>query len=209
VLRDALAGSGRVVVDDGVLRGVNLAERVLSGVTSVPGLTTFVPPRVRDKYPGLFGGDDTRFDELSGAWRIAGGVVHLDRLALAARDYGAEGRGTVSLESVLATTGVLELSEGLTGDLVGATEIVRFLRNERGRVAVPFAMNGTWPRVRVAPDTAALAQTLQRGAVRGGLERLLGRDERAPADGDAADGSAPPPPAEDLIRRGLQRLFDR
>jgi uncharacterized protein involved in outer membrane biogenesis len=172
-LRTGLTGDGHVAVDDGVLRGVNVVDSVLAGVTQVPGLGELVPRRLREKYPAVFGGEDTRFDELSADWRLAGGALRLDRVAVAARDFGLDGRGTLGLDGRLAATGDLQLSRGLSDDVVRATRVASLLRDGRGRVVVPFAVEGTWPRVRVAPDAGALARAVQGGALQQGVDRLL------------------------------------
>lgn len=172
-LRQSLAGDGRFAVADGVLRGVNLADRVLAGVTQVPGLTALLPSRLRAKYPAVFGGEDTRFDELGGEGRVGGGVVRFERLAVAARDYRADGRGTLDFDGRLDATGTLALAEALSKDLVGATRAAAVLEDARGRVAIPFAVAGTWPRVRVTPDVGGLLPRVPGRAVEQGLERLL------------------------------------
>lgn len=174
-LRATLAGDGRLAVADGVLRGVNLVDRVLGGVTRVPGLGMLLSRGLAAKYPAVLGGEDTRFDELSATWRIVDRVVHADRVALAARDYRAEGRGTLGLDGRLAARGTLELAPGLSDAVVGGVREARVLLNAGGRLVVPFAVEGTWPRVRVTPDVAGLGRAVGGGAVREGIEEGVGR----------------------------------
>jgi hypothetical protein len=174
-LRASLAGDGRFTIEDGVLRGVNLADRVLEGVTRVPGLGALLPPRLRAKYPAVFGAEDTRFEELAAVWRLADGVVRFDRVAVAARDYLIEGRGTLGLDGRLSATGDLQLAPGLSDDVVGATRVAAVLRNARGRLVVPFAAEGTWPRVRVTPDVRGVGRAVGGGAIQEGIEKGVGR----------------------------------
>ena len=147
--------------------GLNLGERVLSGVTRVPGLSALLPAKLSQRYPSIFGGADTRFDEMTVTWRLAGGTLHLDRVALATRDYTVDARGTLAPDDRLQASGTLELSAGLTD------ELTRLPRNARGRVAIPFVAEGRWPRVVVTPDVRGIARTVPREAVKQGLERLL------------------------------------
>jgi uncharacterized protein involved in outer membrane biogenesis len=156
-LSRSLRGQGTFSVEDGALRGVNVAERVLGGVTGLPGLASLAPPAVRMKYPDLFGGADTRFDELRGDLRLGDGTGRLERLVLSARDYRIDGDGRLALVSgALDLSGVLTASAGLTRDMLKSVKEASLLTDREGRLAVPFALSGTWPKIAVRPDTSRL-----------------------------------------------------
>ena len=70
------------------------------------------------------------------------------------------------------------------------------------------------PNVKAVPDSRYLAQIVQRGFMRKGIDELQNRlgGKPAPAQEDkaATDGNKKKPRAtEDLIRRGLEGLFKR
>jgi len=205
-LARSLHGQGVFSVAGGALRGVNLAERVLGGVTGVPGLASLVPPAVRTKYPDLFAGADTRFDELRADLRLADGTGHFERVVLSARDYRIDGDGRVVLASgALDAKGVLTASAALTRDMLTSVKEVSVLANRENRLEVPFAVSGTWPTVSVRPDSSGLLRTLQRGLVEQGIGELLGGKKKRGAKGKDAE----PAPADELIRKGLDKLFGR
>jgi hypothetical protein len=206
-LSRSLRGQGTFTVDEGALRGVNLAARVLGGVTGLPGLASLAPAGVRTKYPDLFGGADTRFDELRGDLRLGDGTGHLERLVLSARDYRIDGGGRVALVGgVLDANGVLTASAGLTQDMLKGVKEAALLADREGRLAVPFAVRGAWPKVSVRPDTTQLLRSVQRGLVEQGLGELLGGKKKKRTD-PARD--AAPTPGDELIRKGLDKLFGR
>jgi hypothetical protein len=208
-LSRSLRGQGRFSVADGALRGVNLAERVLGGVTGLPGLASLVPAAVRTKYPDLFGGADTRFDELRGDLRLAAGTGHLERLVISARDYRIGGDGRVALASgALEAKGVLTASEGLTRDMLKGVKEVSVLANRENRLEVPFTVSGTWPEVSVRPDSSGLLRSLQRGLIEQGIGELLG-GKRKKRDAKGKEPEPVPSPGDELIRKGLDRLFGR
>jgi hypothetical protein len=197
-IRRSLRGNGRAAVRDGVLRGVNLAEAVLRGVTGVPGLSAFLQPLAAEDYPEIFGTSDTPFQAASGTFVIADQRVRSDDLALAARDYAIRGKGAVGFDGMIDATATLVASERLTRDVVAEVQPARFLTDDTGRLAIPFALRGRWPAVRPLPDRSVLTTALQ-GAARGRLGELLGGKE----SGGAGRAPAKPSPTEDAIRRGL------
>ncbi len=91
-IKRRLTGKGGVEVKDGVLKGVNLAEEVLSSITGVPGLSNLIGPKTKAKYPDLFSQSDTIFEALSGQMTIADGQSNLRDLVLSAKDYQLRGR---------------------------------------------------------------------------------------------------------------------
>jgi len=180
-LSQTLEGAGRVTVRQGALEGVNLAEQVLTGATGIPGVGTLVPGRVRTKYPELFGAAETRFEELRSTFRITGGGLRFDDLAVAARDYRITGAGRLSFTGQLDATGVLTVSKQLSDHIVGSVKEVALITDKDGRLSIPFGVTGRWPSVRVRPDTSRLMRSLQLDLIQRGLEELFGRTRDKPA----------------------------
>lgn len=198
-IRRSLAGNGRVDVRDGVLRHLNVGEAVLTGATGVGGLTQLISPAIRKKYPGLLQSADTFFDALGASFQVAAGVAETDDLRIMAKDYVIDGRGTVSLDNRIDMRAVFVASEDLTDDLVKAVKPSKYLKNKDGRLEIPFALDGAWPKVRPQADERALLERLGRSKLGERLNELLGGKSRGP--------DATPAPEADLLRKGLDRLF--
>ena len=201
-MRRSLGGTARVVVTQAVIRGFNMAESVLDGVTGgIRGLVTLVPPRLRSKHPELFGAAQTRIDELRARVRLAGRVARVDELVATAREWAMTGTGTVELGGPLDLRGTFTASRALTADVVEAVREARWVLDDAGRLAVPFRLTGTPPDLRTVPDPAFVARALERAL----LEHGLG----SPPSGEPGrrrerDGSV-----QDMIRRGLDQLLGR
>jgi len=174
-LRPTLNGDADIVVRDGRLRGVNLADRVLEAVAKVPGVGLVLPTDVRRRHPTLFGDGDTRFDEMTAVLRFENGVVRLVRSVLSASDYTIEGSGTLGLDGRLDGNAVLRLAPELSGEIMSKTGIGRLARGATGRLAIPFSIQGSWPRVRVVPDVAGIAQAMPGAVVPKAVEEGVGR----------------------------------
>jgi hypothetical protein len=173
MIRRALAGSGALEVTDGVLKGVNIAESVLGGLIGIPGLSNLISPNVRSKYPELFGMDDTVFEALAGKMTLKDGQALLDEIALAARDYRLDGKGTIGLDKALDIGMTFVASQNLTGDLIRSAKQIQYLTDANGRFNLPLRLAGSMPTIRAQPDVQYVAQQLSSSLVQTGLSKGL------------------------------------
>ncbi len=197
-IRRSLVGSGRATVRDGVVYDVNVASSVLGGITGMPGLAELISPRVRNKYPDLFRTADAHFQSLGGTLRIAEERMRTDDLTLVARDYSISAAGWLGFDGTVDLSSKLRASRQLSTDIARDVGEARYLTDASGCLEVPFRLTGTVPRLRAQPDASFIARALQRALVGEGLNKLLGKPK---------GGSATPGPEEELLRRGLERLF--
>ena len=200
-IRDTLRGSGRLDVKEGMIKDVNLAEQVLNGVTGITGLTQLISPRVRSKYPGLFGVGDTVFEELGGTLRIADGRATTDDLRIAARDYAIDGSGTYTFDQQLDFNATFIASKQLTDDIVTDVREARFLADQQGRLEIPFVFTGTLHDLQVRPNLTFVAKVLQHALVQTGIEKLFGDTTPGKTPGTSTS------PEKDLLQKGLDGLF--
>ncbi len=206
-IKPSLKGQGKARVVEGALLQVNLAEGVLAGITGIPGLSLLLSPRLRAKYPEIFSTQDTDFEELRGSLTFREGKIYIEDLRIAARDYTALGEGWLDWDQRVKLRARLILSQKLSADLAQGVKEARYMANEEGRVEVPFALAGTLPRVRPQPDLAYVGKLLQRAALRRGVEELekkVLKKVLPPAEEEPAKS-----PEEELLRKGLEKLFGR
>jgi len=228
-IQQTLQGQGRAEVVDGMLRDINIAEDVLSGVTGIPGLSMLISPRVRERYPKLFATGDTNFDQLGGLVTIGGGKVQTDDLVIAAADWRAQGKGWFSFDRTLDFRALLIMSQQLSDDIVEEVKQAKYIVNEQGRLEVPFALSGTLPGAKPKPDVEYVGELIKRAALRKGTEELqervldkfLPRRERPqvedqpvePEQQTEGESIEPEQPKKDLkdelLRKGLEGLFRR
>lgn len=205
-IQRGLSGHGQAEVLDGAVRDVNIAEGALTGLTGVPGLSLFFSPRVRGKYPAIFGTKNTEFRELKGSLNLKNGKAHLDDLRIAAADWAARGKGWVTLDQTVDVRADLILSEQLSTDLIGDIKELRFLADRQGRVVFPFALTGTLPRVKPIPDLAYVAGRL----VSGTLFKQPSPPPQQTPKGEQQPAPEPKKPTpEEQFRKELERIFRR
>ena len=230
-MKPTLQGQGKFEVNQGALVDLNIADEVLSNITGIPGLTSIVSQKVRKKYPAIFGGTDTEFADLGSNFTFSEGKILLDDVHLNAVDYSTQGEGWLDYEQQIDFHGQVVLAENLSKDIQNDVKLAKYISNNQGRIAIPFALSGTLPDAKPLPDIAALTHQVQQGAVQKGIEAvqekildkilpstssLLGLGGKAgqeseQSQGEEEEGNAPPPPTkpEDLLKEGLKGLFGR
>lgn len=205
-IKRALSGQGQAEIKEGALLDVNIAEGALTGLTGVPGLSLFISPNVRRKYPTIFATQNTQFSELKGTLNIKNGKVHLDDLLIAAADWTARGKGWVTLDQAVDMRADLALSERLSTDLIRDVKELRFLTDRQGRVLFPFALTGTLPKVKPVPDVAYVASRLVSGTL---FKQPSPPPQQPPKEGQKQPAEPQKTTPEEELRKSLERIFGR
>lgn len=227
-LKRALTGQGMFKLSQGALVGLDIAEDVLLNMNAIPGLNNLVSPRMREKYPAIFGGKETEFTELGGQLYFNEGKIVLDDVHLKAIDYTAQGNGWMDYDRNIDVQGQVILSKNLSEDIQNDVKVARYIRNQHGRVALPFTLRGTLPDAKPMPDVEMLGRQVQQAGVQKGVEalrkkgklldKILPSSQQSSADGKSTakhpQEAAPTPSSpEETLQRGLQEglkgLFGR
>jgi len=198
--------SGTVVADvtDGVIKDFNLVDEVVGRLTGLPGIGNLVSANVKPKYGRLFAESQTRFERLHVSFDIADERLRTDDLAVVATDYGVQGSGWVGFDRKADLAGRLFMSKRFSDDLVADVKEAKYALDENGQLMVPFRLRGRLGEAKPRPDSdyliALLSRALERGAVKGLVDKLLG-GPKPPAPGET--------PAANPLEQGLRKLFGR
>lgn len=196
-LQKSLQGEGKTNVIDGSLKDFNLVEQVLSKITGLPGISNLISSRIPPRYSTIFKRRDTPFDTLSATFAVKQGRIHTDDLLLATPDYSINGEGWIDFDKTMKWKATLVMSPQFTQELMQEHRNVRYMVDRQGRLAVPFLLEGTLPNVQAKPDLKGFVAAIQRGLLRRGIDRLLGRER----DQKEKKG--------DWIQKGLEQLFGK
>lgn len=192
VVRRSLRGGGPLRVRNGVVRGVNLAQRVLGGL---PGIGELARPGSR--IGALFGSSETRFDALSATLRFADGRVATRDAQATAPDFTVQASGSVGYAGDLRLTGTFHAAPPLVSELLGGVPLLGGIaRSSKGLITIPFTVAGTIDEPTVEPNLGAVAGGVSREAA-AGVEALFG----APDPKRGKPGG--------VLRRGFEDLFGR
>ncbi|MBX3634372.1 MAG: AsmA family protein [Rubrivivax sp.] len=166
VLKRSLAGSGRVELRDGLVRGVNVAQVLRQVGAAVGG-------RVAEHTGTGSATESTDFSELSGSFTVSGGVARNDDLAAQLPLLRLAGAGTVDLVSArldyLLRASVVETLQGQGGAGLQAL---------RG-LTLPVRLSGPLDAVQYRVDLGTLVEERARQALR---EKGRAVEERAKQD---------------------------
>jgi uncharacterized protein involved in outer membrane biogenesis len=197
-VRRSLAGTARIDVRDGVLRGVSIVDQVLGAVTGINGAGRLVPARLRRKQPEVFGGADTEFEELRASARIGDRHATTDDLVMRTDAYVVTGRGQVGFDGQTDLTATFVAGPTLTSDVLDSVKDARWALNADHRIEIPFQVAGRFPDLRPRPDPDFVARVVGR-ALEARARKALGGGGKDERQGDLVT---------DAIRR-LQQLFGR
>jgi hypothetical protein len=166
---EALAGSVRIDIGKGRLRGVSMLQlafdrlRVLGSVAQV-ATRLFTGSDLERFY-----GDD--FREIRGTFDFQGGVARTDDFRIVYRDYTVDLRGTIRLRDLgIDMTGRITIGESIGAalgrrDRAGPLDTIQLAR-----------VTGTLDEPRLELDHAAAILFVTRYGVGSGVEKLIGRE---------------------------------
>ncbi|MCZ6464678.1 MAG: hypothetical protein O7A09_10110, partial [Proteobacteria bacterium] len=171
VIKQFLRGGGTLELEAGVLRGINLAESVLTSVSVVPVLGKLTSAPIKTAYPAIFGEPNTVFETIGGKIEIADGRLHTPNLRFKAADYKIRADGSISFEADVSLTGTFIAGKRLTDHLIGRAGPLRHLTGGSGKIQIPFRLEGPATRLKVRPDVHYVTKALRRGL----QENLVGQ----------------------------------
>jgi autotransporter translocation and assembly factor TamB len=176
--RGGLKGSGEASLQRGTIKNFNLVRQLLmkgSGTAVSAAAMSRVPPG----FAALFKRPDTPIDSLNANFTIEEKRVFTEDLVITTPDYTITGAGSIGFDRSTRWNGLIELSPRLTQEVQRDYRIIRYLLDRRGRLAIPFHIEGQVPNVTVRLENRALAQALRTG----------GGQKSEAADGQGSEGN--------------------
>jgi AsmA-like C-terminal region/Putative zinc-finger len=161
------SGSGDLRLVSGAIAGRNLVREVVAPVLGDGGSQTTLPPALA----ALAAGDETTFAEIHSPVTIVSSRMRADDLFASTTGFAVAGHGSLALDGRVDFQGEVTASESITREILALAPGAGSLVGERGEIAIPFRVAGTWPDVRVAVDVERLAA---RTLLRDRLARLFG-----------------------------------
>ncbi|CUQ66149.1 AsmA family protein [Candidatus Nitrospira inopinata] len=178
-LTRSLEGTGRMVVKDGTIEGVNLPRETVA-LLNAAGIPL----------------DDTRamtFRTIETDYVVGQGMVAVQRLLMEGRDVQATGGGTIGFDRRLSLAVTVSLSRDLSEKIAGVSPVAKLAMRD-GRMVLPLVIGGT---------VQAPSYRLDLKGVTGNLHELIQRKAAQVVDG-LLGGTVP----DVLKRRGRPLLSE-
>ena len=173
----SLKANGETTIQRGVIKDFNLLSQLL-----LRGSGSSVSAVAKARLPAalieLAKSNDTRFDTLKANFALDKGRFSTDNLIVSTPEYTVTGAGWFALDHSTRWNGLLVLSPRLTQEIQRDFRWIRHLLDRRGRLAIPFRIEGTIPDVKIRIENRNLSQAF-RGSEPRDNDRDSNDDRRA------------------------------
>ncbi|HEV2612195.1 MAG TPA: AsmA family protein [Noviherbaspirillum sp.] len=190
-IRKSLDGNAAVELRDGSVRGVNIAQAVRNAKAKIGELRGDAPPQSGTAAAG----DKTDFSELSGTFRIAGGIARNDDLSIKSPLIRVSGAGEINLGEeridYLAKTTVVSTLEGQGGPELQALK----------GLTIPVRLSGPFDAIGWRIDVAGMASELARQKLDEKREEIKSKAQKA-LEGQKGK-------VEERLKEGLRGLLGK
>jgi hypothetical protein len=210
-MKPTLKGSGRLMLTNGKLMGVNVGGEALKKVQNLPAIGNLVPAAVIENHPELFSNPDTDIQSASLSFVLAGPRITSHDIKVQTVDYNLLGDGWFDMDKNIDLAARIVLAAAFSKELIDQKKEVAYIANQDGQIVIPLQVVGQLPKPQVLPNVNELAQMAGTHAVQaqgqkylgkvfgkkglpGGLGKFLGTDSGS-GDATAPDGSGSAPPA--------------
>ncbi|HEY6677159.1 MAG TPA: AsmA-like C-terminal region-containing protein, partial [Terrimicrobium sp.] len=161
IVTRTLQGSGESVIHQGTIRDFNLIAKIIPGGGG-DSASSAGSSRLPASLAVLVDRPYTPFDTLKANFKVEGQRIRTDDVLLVTPDYTITGAGWVGFDRTSQWNGLLVLSPRITQELQREYKLIRYLLDRRGRLAIPFRVDGKFPNVTVRPENRAVAQVFRR-----------------------------------------------
>ena len=230
-MKPTLKGSGKLMLTNGKLVGVNIGGQALKKVQKLPAIGNLVPDAVVKNHPELFSNPDTDIQLASLSFVLAGPRITSHDIKVQTVDYNLLGDGWFDMDKNIDLAARIVLSPQFSKELIEQKQAVAFIANQDGQIDIPLQIVGQLPKPNVLPNVTELANRAGSHAVQeqgqkylgkifgkkglpGGLGKFLGGDSGGnnggsgngngsggAGSGAPAGGSNPPPNPLDQLKK--------
>ncbi len=174
-MKPTLKGSGKLMLTNGKLVGVNIGGQALKKVRKLPAIGDLVPDAVVKNHPELFSNPDTDIQLASLSFVLAGARITSHDIKVQTVDYNLLGDGWFDMDKNIDLAARILLSPQFSKELIEQKKEVAFIANKDGQIDIPLQIVGQLPKPKVLPDVTELAQRAGSQAVQAQGQKYLGK----------------------------------
>lgn len=189
-LKQSLRGTVNAQLENGQLKGFNLAGIVLKAINNLPFLTGALYSSVPTSERGALDASDTAFSSLNAALAFEGNGIRARSVKMVAPVFSLEADGTVGFDSNLDLASTIFFNAAFSKNLVAVVPGLRAILKEGGLLVIPLRIQGVPPLVLVYPNMKSLIELAGKNIIKekageavkgllekqglGGVEKLFG-----------------------------------
>jgi uncharacterized protein involved in outer membrane biogenesis len=180
-IKPSLSGSGRVVIANGKLVGVNIVANAINAIAAAPGVSQVVNVAFMSSHHGMLVDPDTELQSASMTFQLTGPRFSTNDLYAASPDYTITATGWFDMDENIRMSADIHVILGLSA-------------------ALPVYVTGHIPEVVVLPDLPKLTERIAMGAIntpgriiRGGVSAIGSLVGGGSSSGESSMRSIPNP----------------
>jgi hypothetical protein len=197
-----LAGQGQLLLEEPVVRNLNLLREVFGKLSLIPGLAATLEERLTPEYREKFREKDTYLETIDWPFSASQGALTFNSIALRTDTFRLQGAGGVSLDRMfLNARTMLLIDPELSLALIQSVNELQYLADAEGFVQIPLNIQGALPKISVSPDLQYVTSKLAISKTRDVLNDLFKKPEPGPSADPAAQPVAEGPAASPAPRK--------
>jgi hypothetical protein len=185
-----MQGEGKVELQEGQLKNINVLRLVLEKIALIPNLVERIEQTLPEKYKDKLRKNDTDLDKVLMRISAGNGLLRILSAQLEADGFGINAEGSLDPQQNLVLQAGLFIVEDLSAGMIQSVELLGNLRDEKKRIAIPLRKySGPLAGYRPLPDMEFLAKKM---AVQEGREQLKKVLQKALGTEKTPEGEAQP-----------------
>jgi uncharacterized protein involved in outer membrane biogenesis len=174
-------GNGSLELTNGVLKGFNIPNQVLTNVNNLPFLSDNLRKRVPPEFEAAVSKPDMVIHQLQTTFSISGGLVNIGSLRATSDIFTIQGKGSYSMAGDLSLSSDIIFTPEFSKGVVDRVKELKPLVNGEGRLTLPVTLKGRVPAVLVLPNLPEIAKRTSVGAITNILSGALkgGKDGKS------------------------------
>lgn len=146
---ESLNADGKFIFRQGIIRNLNLSEKVIKVLEQVKFINPMRKPKVDD---------DEREQELESSFRVSEQKVFFEKLKITRNWYTIKGKGELSFDLALDIRARIVILRETFKSLGLGIKPIEMLFEELGAIEIPVVIDGKLPKIDVAPDLKEMAK---------------------------------------------------
>lgn len=201
-----LNGSGEILVQDGVLKNLNLLREIFSKLSIIPGVVNKLLSNLPQGYQEKIQRRDTVLSPLRLPFTLQNGTAYFNAVTVSAEEFELRGNTAVNVQGGVSGKFDFFAEKDLSAAMIKSVRELSYLTDPSGRISIPVTVQGTAPNFKVLPDLtyvgSKLAVSKTQEIIGGFLEKQF--EKKRPAaetsgETQTQDTTAPAQPADPLV----------
>ncbi len=201
-----LAGKGELLMDQAVIRNLNILREVFSKFSMIPGLVRKLEEHLPADYQEKLAARDTVLNPVQAPFIIEQGVVTVPRLDVSTDSIQIVGSGQAGLDGRVNFPLLLFIEPELSNALIHSVNEFQALADTDGRLQVPVILQGIAPNITPVVDLQYIASKLAVAKTRELLAGMVQKKSDPNAVGGTTTGQSLPGSTGQGLGGNLQPL---